>query len=626
MKAFGQVLSLGRGHLRTFLLIAVLASLGTGATLLEPWIYRAIIDDIAGVFVSSETPGRARTVAGDLQRSVRHVPSSGRRLFQQPLQKFDEDDVQREIQPRTIHQAFATILLGALILLGARSLSEMCRLIGDNKAAGISNQLEQGYIHRIFGHVLRLPLPFFSRRASGAVARQIDQSDQISPIFTALAQEIWPDLFALLAILAIMLSVNAELSLVAIVALPIYALVTWRMTRKLDSRLEEYYSLWDQVSSRIQQAVAGIKTVQAHGNTVHEGDRLDEEMATAYAAYLDRNRLQNRFTFLQEILIAASKAGVLVFGGLKALEHQLTPGDVVLFLAYLDRIYEPIQNLTGLYTSLQQNVASVRRATKLLEVPESPGEDRPRLKVERGAVVFDQVRFGYEPDRPVLRDISFRIDAGERVALIGPSGAGKTTITDLLSGLYRPDSGSIRIDGQSLEAVAPSSIHASVRGVAADGALFRMTIEENIRYGNFTASEEEIVEAARSAGLSAVLARLPDGLRTPIGERGVELSVGERQRVLLARALVARPTILLLDEPTANVDFQTEMSIKQALNELARGRTTLTVAHRRSMLTEVDRVLVLREGRIEQDGPPGKLLLHEGYFRDMVLAAEAAAS
>jgi ATP-binding cassette subfamily B protein len=625
MKALSHVLSLGRGHIRAFLLVAVLASLGTGATLLEPWIYRAIIDDIAGVFVSPETPARAHTMAGDLRRSVRHLPSSGQRLFQQPLQKVGDESERREIQPRTLHQAFATVLLGALILLGARSISEVCRLIGDNKAAALSNRLEAGFIHRIFGHVLRLPLSFFSRRASGAVARQIDQSDQISPVFTALAQEIWPDLFGLLAILAIMLSVNAELSLVALIALPIYGLVTWRMTRKLDTRLEEYYALWDQVSSRIQQAVAGIKTVQAHGNVLHESRALEEEMGKAYAAYLDRNRLQNRFTFVQEILIAASKAGVLIFGGLKALEHQLTPGDVVLFLAYLDRTYLPIQNLTGLYTSLQQNVASLRRAEKLLDVSEASGEALPRLKVDGGAVTFERVRFGYEPDRPVLNDVSFRIEAGERVALIGPSGAGKTTITDLLSGLYRPNSGSIRIDGQSLEAVAPSSIRERVRGVAVDGMLFRMTIEENIRYGNLSASEVEIAEAAERAGLSGVLARLPEGLRTPIGERGVELSVGERQRVLLARALVARPPVLILDEPTANLDFQTEMSIKQALNELARDRTTLIVAHRRSMLTDVDRILVLRAGRIEQDGTPGKLLLREGYFRDMLLADEAAA-
>ncbi len=628
MKTVPEVLSLGRGHGRKFLLIAILTSLGTGAALVEPWIYRAIIDDIAGVFVTDdETAVRAPRGKGDLGRSIDHLPGSGRRVFQQPLQKFEpEDDEHRTLEPRSLLQAFATVLLGGLIMIGARLVSEFCRLKGDNAAASLSNRLERDFIHRTFRHVLRLPLSFFSRRASGAVARQVDQSDQVSPIFMALAQEIWPDLFSLIAILVIMVSVNWELALVALIAVPIYGLATWRMTRTLEAQLDEYYGLWDQVSSRIQQAIAGIKTVKAHGNVGYENQKLEEETGAAYSSYLARNRLQNRYTFFQEMLIAVSKAGVLVLGGWKAIEHQLTPGDVVLFVTYLDRIYDPIENLTGLYISLQQHFASVKRAQKLLKVPETPGEDRPALRAPRGAVEFEGLRFGYDPKRLVLEDVSFRISPGERVGLIGPSGAGKTTITDLLAGLYRPQAGSIRIDEQDLTEIAPSSVQAVVRGVAADGMLFRMTIKENIRYGRLEASDAEIEEAASRAGLADLFARLPDGIETSIGERGVELSVGERQRVLLARAFVARPSVLLLDEATSNLDFRTEASVKEALNDLSKGMTTLIVAHRRSMLTDVDRVIVLRGGRIEQDGTPEELMRGEGYFRQMMLAQESPAA
>jgi ATP-binding cassette subfamily B protein len=236
------------------------------------------------------------------------------------------------------------------------------------------------------------------------------------------------------------------------------------------------------------------------------------------------------------------------------------------------------------------------------------------------------VVFGYTPKRRVLDGISFRIRAGERVGLVGPSGAGKTTITDLLAGLYHPESGAIRIDDQRLDEVAPSSVRAAVRSVAADGTLFRMTVAENIRYAWQEASDAEVAEAARLAGLEPLLQRLPEGLATPIGERGVELSVGERQRVLLARAFVARPAVLLLDEATANLDFKTEEAVKQALDTISRGRTTVVVAHRRSMLTDVDRVLVLRGGHIEQDGTPAELLAVEGYFRQMMTASGESAA
>jgi ABC-type multidrug transport system fused ATPase/permease subunit len=308
---------------------------------------------------------------------------------------------------------------------------------------------------------------------------------------------------------------------------------------------------------------------------------------------------------------------VLAVGGVRALEHQLTPGDVVLFLAYLDRVYDPIERLTGLYTALQQNLGSVRRAQRLLAEPEATGCDRPPLAPGRGVVEFDHVNFRYD-ERPVLTNVTFRIEAGEHVGLIGPSGAGKTTIADLLAGLYVPQSGTVRIDGQPLTRVSPQSIHAAVRSVATDGALFRASIRENIRYGRPDAGDDDIEEAAREAGLPGLLSRLPSGLDTGVGEGGVSLSAGERQRVLLARAFVARPRVLVLDEATANLDYRTEASVKEALTVLGRGRTTLVIAHRRSMLTDVDRILVLKDGCIVQQGTPSELLQQAGYFHDML--------
>jgi ATP-binding cassette subfamily B protein len=426
------------------------------------------------------------------------------------------------------------------------------------------------------------------------------------------------------AILAIMASLNRSLALVAFLAVPVYALVSWRMSRRLETQLEEYYGLWDGVSGRIQETMSGIKTVLAHGAAEHEYRRLDAATGEAFRSYLERNRMQNRYSLLQESVVAAAKGCTLLLGGLKALEHQLTPGDVVLFVAYLDQLYNPIQSLTDLYASLQEKMSSVNRAHRLLDTPADPGEELPEFRPGPGEIEFREVRFGYVPERTILDGVSFRVPAGQHVAIIGPSGAGKTTLTDLLVGLYRPQSGEILVDGQSVSAVSPSSLRAAVRGVAPDGTLFRASIADNIRYGWQAATAAEVEEAARLAGLEPVLARLPGGLETEVGERGFELSAGERQRVLLARAFVARPSVLVLDEATANLDFRTEAAIKEAVARIAEGRTTLLIAHRRSMLTAVDRVLVLRGGRIEQDGPPGELVRQPGYFRDMMQAATPA--
>ncbi len=621
-----RTLALGRGQGRGFLTVALLVSLGTAASLFEPWIYRAIVDDVAGVFVTPGPVVKAEHALQELGAAFRHVPHSSARIFRAPLRKMRAEETGRRALPaRSPHQAMATVFIGAVLLLVTRLLSELFRYHGDNRSTTLASRIERDFILRTFRHVLRLPLDFFGRRASGAVARQIDQSDHVAPVFTAFAQEVWPDVFTLLAILAIITSLNAALALITFIAVPVYALVTWQMTRRLETRLEEYYSLWDDVSSRIQQAVAGIKTVLTHGAAEHEAKALEEVSGRAFDTYVARNRLQNRYAFAQEAIVTVSKAAALLLGGIKALQHQLTPGDVVLFLAYLDQVYSPIGSLTELYTSLQEHASSMRRAHRLLDEPAAPGEDRPPLAAGGGAIEFAGVRFGYRPQRPVLDDVTFRVKPGERVGLVGPSGAGKTTLTDLLIGLYQPQAGAILVDGQRVTDVAPSSLRGAIRGVAADGMLFRMTIAENIRYGRFEATDAEVVDTARLAGLAPLLERLPEGLATPIGERGVELSMGERQRVLLARAFIGRPLILLLDEATANLDFKTEAAVKEAIDVISQGRTTLVVAHRRSMLSDVDRILVLRGGRVEQDGSPAELMGVDGYYRQMMTAEDRGA-
>ena len=617
-----RILRLGRPYTGQFLLVAVLVSLGTVSSLFQPWVYRTIVNDVAGVFVGNREVIAVEREVGQVALSLEHALDSLRRIFHGPLREhpLHAGERPRQLPSRTLPQAIATIVVGAFLLLAARLVSEGCRIAGDNRATILAGRIEQDYILGTFRHVLRLPLEFFTRRQSGALAHQIDQTDNITPFFTAVSQEIWPSLFQLVVIVGTITRLNWQLGLIVLIATPAYAIVTWKMTRRLGEHIEEYYGLWDEVSARIQQGVASIKTLFGLGAASHEADEVQRVADGAFQTYLARGRLQNRFMFAQEVIVSSSKAIALFLAGMKALEHQLTPGDIVLFVAYLDRIFDPIEEITGILNTLQEHATALERSERLNDVPEAPGARRTALATGPGAVEFQNVHWAYRRDRPVLRGVSFKIAPGEHVALVGPSGAGKTTLADLLMAFYEPQTGSILVDGQDLRTVSPESVRAAIRGVSVDGALLRMSIAENIRYGRFDAGAAEVREAATLAGLAPLLDRLPEGLDTMVGERGVELSSGERQRILLARAFIARPRILVLDEATANLDFRTEGLVKEAIRELARGRTTLTIAHRRSMVEDADRVLVLRQGVIEQEGPPAKLEAEPGYFHDLVHA------
>jgi len=593
--------------------IGILVSLGTMAALVEPWIYSTIVDDIAGTWVADEPLQLPDRVLGNLgQLGVQLYHSLGR-ILHFPIA------VGGDLNQRTLPETLATIIAGAVLMVVIRLIAEYCTLAGDNRAQRLGATIEQRYIMRAFDHVLKLPLSFFTRRATGKIAKQVNQEEQVAPLVTAAAKDLWPDLFTLVAILVIMAFADLQLAAITALAVPVYAFISWRMTRAVDANADALYSQWEEVASRIQETISGIKTVHTHGARAHEVSELATRMAEGYESFLRRGRLYNRYYVLQQGVVVGVKGTVLALGGYKALQHELTPGAVVMFLSYLETMFAPVENLAGLWTTLQQHVGSLRRSERLLAHAPEAREDLPPLRAGRGEVVFEDVHFGYT-EREVLRGVSFRIAPGEHVAIVGPSGAGKTTLTDLLSGLYQPHSGRILIDGTPLDEVSPSSVQGVVRGVAVDGVLFRGSMADNIRYGRFDAGDLDVQDASRLAGLGTLLERLPDGLATLVGERGVQLSAGERQRILLARAFVARPAVLLLDEATANLDFRTEDEVKRAISEVARGRTTIIVAHRRSMLTGVHRVLVLRNGVIEQEGTPETLIEEPGYFREMMSA------
>ena len=590
-EVFRKLLELAREHKRHVVMVIILSFLSTAADLANPLIYREAINDVAGLFVQQVVQPVGAGVAIQAHRAG-------------------------DIAPRTPEQTLRTLILAVVLLFCTSVVGYFFSLRSDYYGAFIASRIESKLIVGTFSHVLRLPLSFFSHRASAALAKRIDQSDEVAPIVHAFSQQIAPEAIRLVGICAIMLTQNVKMTLVCMSMLPLYLLIARRSTLKMRTNLEPYYELWEGISTRITDAIGSIKTVKLSGAEARERDYLEGESRAAYDVYLLRIRNAQRFYITQSILSHLSRSMVLGYGGWLVLNRELTPGDVVMFMSYLDRLYSPIDSLNGLAVNLQNNLVSLQRAMGLLAAGPIEAEGGV-LPPGPGKVEFRNVRFSYVPGREVLKGVNITLQPGKITGIVGPSGAGKTTAADLLLKLFEPDSGDICIDGARISECGPSAVRAAIGVVAADGAVFRGTLADNIRYKRPNASREEVLEAALAAGLGRCLERLPDGLDTEIGERGIGLSVGERQRLQIARTLVDKPRLLVLDEATANLDYATENEVRHALSKLSPRPTMLIIAHRYTMVRDADYVVVMRDGQVIEEGPPNELIASGGWFSEL---------
>ncbi|MFP4327975.1 MAG: ABCB family ABC transporter ATP-binding protein/permease [Paracoccaceae bacterium] len=517
------------------------------------------------------------------------------------------------------------LLLGAVGLTVAygmaRILSNGFQQGRDAVFARVGQRALRALALETFTHIHRLSLRYHITRRTGGLSRIIERGVKgVDFLLRFLIFSIGPLVLELLLIAGVLFFMFDAWYL-AVVALTI-ALYVWFTFKVTEWRVRLRRQMNDQDTDANQKAIDSLlnfETVKYFGAERREAARYDRAMEGYETAAIKTAVSLALLNFGQTVLITAGLVAVMVMAAVGVQNGALTVGDFVMVNAYMIQITMPLNFLGTVYREIRQSLVDMGEMFDLLEQPrevaDRPGA--PPLKVTGGTVELDRVEFGYDPSRPILKGIDLRVGAGEKVAIVGPSGSGKSTIGRLLFRFYDVTGGALRIDGQDLRDVTQDSLHDAIGVVPQDTVLFNDTIRYNIAYGREGATQAEIEAAARAAQIHDFIAGLPEGYDTAVGERGLKLSGGEKQRVGIARTLLKNPPILLLDEATSALDTDTEAEIQDALARAGQGRTVLTIAHRLSTVADADRIVVLQDGRIVEEGSHVDLLARQGRYAQL---------
>ena len=471
---------------------------------------------------------------------------------------------------------------------------------------------------RAFDHLQKLSFRFFDGQKTGhLVARITKDLEEIGEVAHHGPEDLFIAVMTLFGAFALMFLVHPPLALMTLAILPLIAFIVIRYGGRMTRNWQAQYGRVGAFNARIEENVGGIRVVKAFANEAHERALFASDNRKYRTTKLEAYRLMAGALSINYLGLRLVQIVVLLGGAAFVVRGDLTPGGFVGFLLLVAVFYRPLEKIGAVIETYPKGIAGFRRYQDLLatepDIADRPGAiPAPPLK---GEIRFEGVRFGYSPDRPVLSEIDLTIHAGETVAFVGPSGAGKTTLLSLIPRFYEAEAGRITIDGHDIRDLTLASLRGQIGIVQQDVFLFAGTIRANIAYGRLRASEAEILDAAARARLDGLIASLPEGLDTVIGERGVKLSGGQKQRLAIARAFLKNPPILILDEATSALDTQTEREIQASLFELAEGRTTLVIAHRLATIRHADRIVVVAENGIVEQGRHDVLLAGDGYYR-----------
>lgn len=475
----------------------------------------------------------------------------------------------------------------------------------------------------IFEHLHRLSLRFHLQRQTGGISRDIERGSRgISFLLNFMIFNILPTLVEIgLVSVILLLNYDSVFAIITTGTILLYILYTLLVT---EWRMRFRRTMNDMDSQANNQAVDSLlnyETVKYFNNEAFELRQYDDKLA-----YWEQSAIRNQISLSvlnigQGVIIALGLTSLMLLAGQGVVDGELTLGDLVLVNAYLLQLYLPLGFLGFVYREIRHSLTDMERMFSLLEQPEEITDkpQAPELDIQQGHIDFTNLHFAYQRERPILHDINFSVDPGQKVALVGASGSGKSTIVRLLYRFYDPQQGKILIDGQDIREVSQRSLRQAISVVPQDTVLFNDTIYHNIAYGNTAASEELIIHAAQQAHIHDFITQLPDGYQTLVGERGLKLSGGEKQRIAIARALLKDPAILVFDEATSALDSHAEQAIVEAIKAASRHKTTLVIAHRLSTITDADLILVLDNGRICEAGHHQQLLQRGGLYSSMWL-------
>lgn len=472
---------------------------------------------------------------------------------------------------------------------------------------------------RLYNKLQSLDLGFFHDKQTGdLMSRIVNDTRDFERLYANIIPELITNVVTFAGVLLILLTVNWKLALITCCPIPVIFASGVFFVKKIRSFFRLSQKSMGELNAKLQDNLSGLHEIQSFGQEKLESEQINEKNFNQVRAMLRALRASALFHPGVEFLSSAGTVLVVFFGGIFAYRDGLSVADIVAFMLYLSMFYAPVSNMANLLENLQQSQAGAERISLILDTPSAiqDAEDAKDIGTAQGSIAFENVSFHYSNGVPVLKNISFECKPGMMVALVGPTGVGKTTITQLISRFYEPVEGRILIDGQDIRSITVESLRRNISPVLQDTFLFNGTIAENIGYARRDASREEIIDAAKAANIHKDILNMPEQYETKVGERGLRLSGGQKQRVAIARAILRKSPIIVLDEATASVDMETERQIQEAINQIAGTHTIVAIAHRLSTIRNADMILMMKHGEIVERGTHEELMAKKGdYYR-----------